>query len=169
MPHESIHPETEHTPELRFFNVDAMSNDEIVTLSRGLTGALDSADVGGGEQYRNIAGEMLIQLDADIRDLASRDPERVRNLVEQCMQSDKGADHELALGITPSLASYDYAFIRDVMISLLVDGLGGANEEALIAIPRMMRDRLTPDQVADFNAHLQARDQEPMTPARPEN
>ena len=135
-------------------------------LSRGLTSALDSAEVASGQQHRDIADGMLTQLDADLSGPAARDPERVRDLVDQCIQSDKGPDHELALGIGPSLVNYDYAFARDTLVSLYIDGLGGSDEGAMMAIPRLMRDHLTPDQVADFNAHLEARGWEPMTPDR---
>ena len=169
MMHEIPRPEIIHEPEARLFNVDAMSDDQIIVLARGLTGVLDSEEVGGGRRHGDTAVGMLTQLETDLSGLASRDPERVRGLVEQCMQSDMGADHELALGVAPSLAGYDYEFTRDTMISLLIDGLGGADEEAILAIPRFMRDQLTPDQVADFNAHLQARDHDPMHPAQPES
>jgi hypothetical protein len=168
MNHEIPRPETSHTPEISLFNVDAMSDEQIIVLSRGLTGVLDSEEVGGGRRHGDTAAGMLAQLDTDLSGLASRDPERIRGLIEQCVQSDMVADHELALGMAPSLVGYDYTFARDTLISIRIDGVGGAEEEAMMRIPRIMRDQLTPDQTADFNAHLQARGEEPVIPDGPD-
>jgi len=169
MTHEIPRPETNHIPEVPFFNVDAMNDEQIIVLSRGLTGVLDFEEVGGGQRHSDTAVGMLTKLETDLSGLASRDPERVRGLVERCMQSDMRADHELVLGVAPTLAGNDYSFTRDTMISLLIYGSELASEGAITAISRLMRDHLTPDQIADFNAHLRARDHDPMTPARSES
>lgn len=62
MTHEAPRPEIYRLLEAQLFNVDAMSNDQIVVLSRGLTSALDLAEVGGGQQNHNIAADMLTRL-----------------------------------------------------------------------------------------------------------
>jgi hypothetical protein len=177
MSHEGpAHQETEHTPEVRLFNVDAMSDDQIVALYRGLTGAMESeipgtfdSDAAGKDDRRGDAAvQLLEQLDADLSGLAGRDPERVKNLAEQCASSDRTADQELALGAAISLVHYDYPFTRDTLLALHLRGSDISGEGAFVAIPRLMRDELTPDQVADFNAHLGASGWEPMEPDPPE-
>ncbi len=166
--HEAARPEAYQTPESSIFNVEAMSDEQIILLHRGLTSAFDSEEVASGIRDKDIAEGMVSQLRSDFGNLASRDPERVKRLVEWCMHSDKGYDHEFAETIAPSLVAHDYPFVRDTLISLSIDGLEMASEGTFLTIPRLMRDHLTPEQVADFNAHLEVRGADPMSPARPD-
>jgi hypothetical protein len=168
MMHEAPRPETYQAPEASIFNVEAMGDEQIILLHRGLISAHDSEDIASGKHDRDVADSMLSQLRAELGALASRDPRRVRGLVEQSMQSDKGYDHEFAQRVAPSLLDYDYEFVRDTMISLSTDGSELASEGAYLAIHEEIRDRLTPEQVADFNAHLEARGEHPMQPDRHE-
>lgn len=144
-----------------------MSDDQIVMLYRGLTGVLDFGEL-GGLRHHEVVGGMLDQLRAGLGGLTSRDPERMRNLVEQCRQSEHTADQELASDVVPTLVHYDYAFTRDTLISLWFDGAEFASEGAYLKIPDLMRDELTPDQIADFNMYIQARGWDPVEPSRPE-
>jgi hypothetical protein len=177
MPNETPRPETYRTPETSIFNVEAMSNEQIVVLYRGLATIFDatldsdvmpnsstgSRDQQGYDVY-NAAGGMMDQLRADLRGLTPRDPERVKELVGKCAQSENEDDHDLAVEVVPSLLHHDYAFTRDTLISLLDSNLAG--DSVILIIPRMMRDQLNQYQIEDFNAHLQARGEEPMSPAR---
>jgi hypothetical protein len=152
---------------MRFFNVDAMSDEEIIVLHRGLwavaergnedTDAFDQMQVGDG---------LHEQVAAEVCDLASRDPERVKQLVARTMSSQEDHDQVLAAKAVPGLLSYDYVFTRDTLMSLSsagelgqrnrehTDGMVFAPETAEDEIGRFIRDdRLTPEQVADFQAH----------------
>lgn len=166
MNHEAAYPETSHTPEAQLFNVDAMSNEQIVVLYRGLYGIFVN-ETGEDEENSSTANDMLDQLEHELRELTTRDPERTKQLVADCMQSDRESDEDIASSVVRSLVHYDYTFTRDTLIAFLTDERLGP-EGAIISVPRLMRDDLTPDQIDDFNAHLQARGHDPIEPAAPQ-
>jgi hypothetical protein len=158
---EAPQPEIEHVPEAHLFNVGAMDDEQIMILSRGLT-AMMGVIVGPESNRGAVADDLLVQLDADLRDLISRDPERVRNLADRCAKSLNETDRELAVQILPGLLDHYYEFTRDTLISLCDDqdrphSEGLASDGAALAIHDLRQGRLTPDQVADFEAQLAAR------------
>jgi hypothetical protein len=163
-------PETSYVPETPLFNVDAMSDEQIIVLYRGLISIYESEEVMvEHSEHEGVADGILTRLEADLSDLTSRDPERVKNLVANCVESVNESDHELALNVVTSLVDYDYSFTRDALLSLSM-GSGHVSEGAdMRVIPRLMRDRLTEDQIADFNARLRAAGNEPIDPAQPED
>lgn len=147
-------PERELTPEGQFFNVDAMSDDQIVAMHRGLTAIFESDD-----PLSSQGDSLLDRLAADVRESASRDPERVKSLVHRCALSHNEFDRELAVDVAPALADFDYGFTRDVLVFLRVDNdrkesRGLASEAAMVTIPKLMRDHLSAEQIEDFNARL---------------
>ena len=151
-------------PEAGVFNVDAMEDEQILVLCR----ALDAAGAQGvpeGLSREGMAVELLEQLDADLRDLAARDPERVKNLMARCVKSPYESDREVAAGVLPALLDYDYEFTRDSLIFLRVDDgedrpseerKGRSNDGAAGTIHELRQTRLTPAQIADFDARLAA-------------
>jgi hypothetical protein len=97
-------------------------------------------------------------------------------LVDWLARSQEEVDRELAVEVVSALAEYDYEFTRDTLIFCRVDEdrpaaatRGLASEAAMTEIPRLMRDRLTPEQVDDFNTRLGAHgDWFTTRPARPD-
>lgn len=154
--HESTpRPERENPPYQRLFNVDVMSDEQILTLFTGM-------HKGAPGDPADTADPLFYQLSMSVRDLASRDPERVKFLLHRCEQSDDDVEHEVVGYTAQALIDYDYAFTRDALVSVYVgdahsrsysDVAHGASESA---IRLLMRDRLTPEQQADFNARIAA-------------
>jgi hypothetical protein len=154
--HESTpRPERENAPYQRLFNVDAMSDEQVLTLFSGIQGASrgDPAET---------ADPLFYQLALSVRDLASRDPERVKFLLHRCEQSDDDVEHQVVGYAAQALIDYDYRFTRDVLVSAFVGDAQNrshsevAQEASRSAIKILMRDHLTPEQAADFNARIAA-------------
>src|SRR5882672_583845 len=153
MEHGVQKPELEKTPESRLFNVDAMSDEEIVTLSRGLLAMFNEGP--GGEDFLDpsiIGDKLRDKLVSEVQDLGTRDPERVKNLAHKCARSQNEADQEFAAYVAPGIAHFDYDFARDVLVYLMLDpedqrnsiGWGPIREVARDKIAELMRDQLTP-------------------------
>lgn len=177
---EIMQPEHYRPPEAELFNVGAMSDDQIVAVYRGLITAFDTQDSQGldkrqqgGEVHdvHNVTAGLLDQLEASVSALTTADPERVKGLVSDCLQSEIEADHELALGVVSSLVHYDYAFTRDSLIFMQSQRhiASQITEGAFLMVPRLMRDHLSSDQIADFNATLEGHGLPSRQPARPES
>jgi hypothetical protein len=159
-------PERDSGPEVRLFNVDAMNDDQIIVLYRGVYSAGDIRASEARERgllgQVSVADELCDHLTAAVRDIAAHDPQRVRSLVEFCAHSSEKADRDFAACTVRSLAPHDYEFARDTLISFMLDErqqrrswdsvAEAAEDEASI----MMRDHTTAEQVADFNARLLA-------------
>lgn len=163
--------EREAAPESQVFNVDAMSDDQIIVLYRAFGEIAHSAASGdGGIEEEDIGIEsndavavgdgMWNQLVAGVRDLVARDPQRVRALMGRCVGSPVEIDREFAVEITPALIDYDYFFTRDTLVrtALYQDDLNSpsfsdARDSAWDQVAKLMRDRLTPEQVVDFQAY----------------
>lgn len=163
--------------------MDAMSDEQIVVLFRGLYLA-----EGEGNQDSDpfdqfvVASRIWGKVVDEVTDLASRAPERVRNLVAKCASSEDATDRDLAAFTAQSLVHYDYYFTRDTLISLIVDNFNlthatysYAAETARESIGYLMRDELTPEQAADFNDEYRRRGEHvvhvgyiPIEPALPE-
>lgn len=136
------------------FNVERLSDEEIISLHRALY------EVSGSDRK---ADSLWDDLTTDVRALASQSPDRVKNLVRRCSYPTGysiDVDQSFAAYVTPGLAQEDYTFTRDMLISLIAGNahqrnLGGcACELAENQLRLLMRDQLTPEQVADFNARL---------------
>ena len=178
MAHEASQPETSHTPETRLFNVDAMSDDQIVVLNRGMWAVADEI-IGDKLFTQEVDFFVHERVGDEVRGLAASDPARVKRLVERLTLSDVGVDHKLAAQVVPELIDFDYAFTRDTLISIYIGNTyeqmrvkhdpHDASETADDQISYLMRDHLTPDQIADFQRHAAFYDPDmPLEPARPD-
>jgi hypothetical protein len=151
-------PERENPPFERLFNVDLMSDDQVLTLFHGIYEGWAKSD----GLISETADPLFYQLALSVRDLASRDPERAKNLVQRCEQSNEDIDHRIVGYTAQALIDYDYAFTRDALISVYVgdaqqrSGSENAQDVAGHQMGILMRDRLTPEQAADFNARIAA-------------
>lgn len=144
-------------PEVRLFNVDALSDDEIVVLFRGISAAAnegyDEAELPFDQMHTGDG--LLDRLARDMRDLASRDPERVKGLVDRCARSGVVADEDLAASTVSALLPYNYEFTRDTLAFLHANAADGTvGESVFLEIHRLIDNELTPEQVADFDAHV---------------
>lgn len=174
MAEQAPRPERENPPYERLFNVDAMSDDQILTLFQGLyTGHGEASDMDPSE----TADPLFYQLALSVRDLAARDPERVKGLMHRCEQSSDDIEHQVVGYTAQALIDYDYEFSRDALISVYVgDAQQRSHSEtaqnaAGNQMKILMRDHLGPEQLADFNARIAA--YEPyewaqLTPAAPD-
>jgi hypothetical protein len=171
MTHEVPQPERENTPAAQLFNVDAMSDEQIIAVFRGLEGLEFPT-----REVADIVDGLFKQMAADMHDLVSRDPERVRNLVHRCEQSNDDASQLFSAYVAPVLVYYDYEFTRDTLISLSPIGEaarrnpgGIAGDIAQWETEDLMRDHLTPEQIADFQAHAALIDSGwPLEPSLPD-
>jgi hypothetical protein len=87
---------------------------------------------------------------------ATREPERAKSIIDRCANSEIPIDWDFAAMTASSLVDYDYPFVRDTLIKIInYPYVGAAPDLAEFkAIPRLMRDRLTDGQIADFNYHF---------------
>jgi hypothetical protein len=154
-------PERDNVIEASPFDVDAMDDDQIIVLNRGLS-AIGLVGRMEGDSFDEMLVGFNLQdrLLGSVRELTLRNPERVKNLVSQYARSAQTADREFVASTVCSLVHYDYEFTRDTLIFLMVDQARqeiswdtvceAAHDETRL----MMRDHMTQDQIADFNAHL---------------
>src|SRR5579859_1577099 len=107
-------PERDSAPESHLFNVDMMNDDQIVVLGRGLW-ALEEAEYQDDDSLDSLTiGEsMHEQLTREVRELALRDPERIKALVQRLEASSEDSDQEIAARAVPELVSFDYELTRD--------------------------------------------------------
>lgn len=148
------------------FNLNAMSDDQIIVLHRGLWSLSNLSSVlGEGENdafdqpsIGDQLGEVFFIKDAN--NLALHDPGRVKNLLEGCASSDVAADHALVARVVGSLVDYDYAFTTQTLLTLLTDPETGRRswddvaDTVQDAVRFLMRDHMTPDQIVAFNQEL---------------
>ena len=149
-----VQPERGYQPPEGLFNVDAMSDEQIVLMSRSFDAMARSLrDEPGNDDC--VYDNMFEGLAADVRGLAARNPERVKGLVRATIRSNCPSDQELASYVVPGLIDHDYYFTREALIYLYCDtGDSQASEAAYAAICKLAKERLTPEQRADFNACL---------------
>lgn len=146
--------EVERTPEVQLFNVDAMLYEQIIVLHRGL---MEVADRGRQESdtfdTMDIGDRMNEQLYPAVRNLATRDPERVKQIIEHGLASRVTADQELVGRTLESLVHYDWEFTRDTFVRFTVNKGhefdGDAAYAAHCRLSILMRDTLTPEQTDD--------------------
>lgn len=178
-PGEVPRPERVNPPFERLFNVDAMSDDQVLTLFQGIYAGHHGESSQHSDTYgelEDVSDPLFYQLALSVRDLATRDPERVKNLLHRCEQSSDEIEHDVVGYTAQALIDYNYEFTRDVLISVYVGdaqrrGLSAGSEgPSRNTIRILMRDRLTPEQAADFNARIAAHTDElwaPLEPAAP--
>ncbi len=140
------------------FNVDRLSDDDIVTLARALD-VLGHAASGDAESGDSDTSDYLFEaLAADVRALAERDPERAKALLQRNAVSEHDADLYLAAETAESLIAYDWPAARDALIAGCLNGGELSGEAAFLKAHHLADERrLTSDQVDDFNAHIFAR------------
>ena len=175
MAHETSRPEADKTTEAPLFNVDALDNEQIRVLYQALDAmAPVEEDMSLADETtrreREVGDALWEKLGVEVRDLASRDPERVKELVSHSAQGDK-TDREFAAVTANSLIDHDYSFTRDTLVALYVDESEWSSESSRMwaggAIARLMRDKLTADQIVDFNAQIGTYGRDKVTPAAP--
>ena len=156
MTHETPQPERERQPESGLFNVDSMTDEQIKLMGRSIDAtarSLREAEGGSDDAY----DRMWEALAADVRNLAERDPERVKNLIDEAARGSDPADRELAAATAPGLLDYDYGFTREALVYLFADEdrmAEAASETARSEMRKLAEGRLTPEQVADYNSRL---------------
>jgi hypothetical protein len=162
-------PERERNPEATLFNVDAMTDEQITVLRRGLNELSEAISQAENSNERNdeigVSDNLWERLADEVGGLVERDPERVRGMVQRLALSRYTDDRAFAGHVAPHLLDHDYEFTRDVLV-FLANGetmpndlitSAGSEEYDMDAIQRiavLMRDRLTPEQSADFNSRI---------------
>jgi hypothetical protein len=157
-------PEREQTPKPRLFNVDEMSDVQIIVTNRAIGfGAYWNPDEieADGFEAMTVADELHDYLAEAVRGLATRDPERVKQLAQRCLNSKNQDDLMFAAKFIEGLIEYDYAFTRDSLIWLLVsDEPNYADHDGWVdakdALERLANERLTPEQIDDFSRAMTA-------------
>ena len=164
MTHEVPTPEQERPLIPGMFNVEAMSDEHIAITYRALFdawGATGTSEVDADEfdAFRVVPESLAL----DVRNLAVRDPMRVRSLVQKLIATPNAADRNLAAETVESLLDFDYAYTRDALIYLDAHGSDGLDDNSWVTESARFRlwelrdSRLTPEQVADFNVRLDMR------------
>jgi hypothetical protein len=157
MQHEAAFPERSHTPDAPLFNLDAMSDREITVMYRGLAAAGDEIEESGEEPSHLNTGDGLLNfLTEEVRWVATRDPERVKGLVQGLAASEDDADRDFAARTARSLVHYDYEFTRDVLFQLMDEERADASEAAHFELNRIVGDGLAADQIAGLRADFVA-------------
>lgn len=137
------------------FNVDVMSDRQIYTVYTRLISIKSRLFEHPDDEP--FVDSLSDQLRSAVFDLANRNPDRVRNLVRTYTDDPTDGHHEFAAEMVPALLDHDYEFTRDTLISIAIgdawarsqDG-GIGHDTARDEIRYLMRDRLTPAQVADW-------------------
>lgn len=162
MTHESPQPEREGKPEKGYlFNVGKMTDEQIYATWHALITVEHPvrADL-------EVIGELADQLTSSVSTLADHDPERLQNMVRSYIDSGVETRRELAATITPALFECNYEFTRDVLIELAA-GEGAVRSDdfgktmADFYARLFMRDRLTSEQVADWQARYAQHNPDP--------
>ncbi|MBF6171293.1 hypothetical protein [Nocardia blacklockiae] len=109
------------------------------------------------------AAKLDAKLSYEVRDLTSRDPERVKKLVADCMNSEIASNWDLAVDIVDSLAQHDWPFTRDALVIMGVNPVMKIGDElaytGVVAgrkLSVLMRDELTPEQIDDLQERYRA-------------
>lgn len=162
MSHEVPNHEREGNRNIALFNVDVMTDDDIVVLYRGISTIADHHPHTTDQFDPTTTGDdMCDRLASEIRALAARDPERVKQLVHRAAFSVDSYDRSLAANSVVGLVQYDWEFTRDVIVHLAVDhdnprivGEGLHYESISDAINSLRNEVLDPEQLDDLNARL---------------
>ena len=152
-------PERESQVERNPFNIETMTNEEIIGLGRTLAAAADKLS---SEDEPPEAGQLEAiweSLQRAVRKLPSRDIERARRLLSEQMASGNPHDIEAAAEWVEGFLQYDYELARDTLIRIYTDGSLAGHEIAFEIIAQRLNGverQLTPEQRADFEAKLAA-------------
>lgn len=142
--------ETERTPEVRLFNVDAMSGEQVIVLHRALALAGDTSGPEGDiVNHSTVGDEMIAALHKEVMQLP---PERLWVVVKQCNLSKEAADWMLAAYAARRLAPQDQELAIETLFSIatiqhpdeMIDEL--ARDAAHDSLELLMRDQLTAEQ-----------------------
>lgn len=170
------HPaERERSPPEAFFNVDVMSDDQVVVLHRALFEAtIDFESPNAEFSPGDIVETMHWTLLGEARNMAEYDPDRVRRIAEWCGQSDESADWLLGAQAACGLVHMDYPYTRDTLVMYATDSKyhnSYLRQYAMYDIvSELMRDHMTPEQIEDFNTHAAASgERQPFSPALPKD
>ncbi|MFI2116337.1 hypothetical protein ACH489_17865 [Streptomyces rubiginosohelvolus] len=154
-----VWPELGHQALEGLFDVEKMSDDQIVMMVRSL-GAMAATLRDEAAENDAVCDSLFDGLAADVRNLACRNPERVKRFLGELARSENRYDRELAVTTAGSLIDYDYLFTREVMLHIHIDSLkhqihgDSVFDVSIEALASLVRNRLTPEQTADFNARL---------------
>src|SRR5579872_1043741 len=153
--------EIDQVREAGLFHLEEMTDTQITELYDALWRQSDYAAENGNRLgfERSTAADVLIgHVEADLRHMGTRDPERLRNLLGEYMEFD-GPWGRAVAGSVEVLFDYDYEFTRDALVSLYA----GADDFAHSAADRVLSSILTSEQVSverklDYEAALKAID-----------
>lgn len=151
-------PEMESVHETPLFDLDAMTDDEIIVTHRAITQLANAGPRSSdGFDAQFISDSLGDRLSRQVVELGARAPERVKAILARCLRSDLESDGELIPPAAAGIVSSNYELARDSLISYLVrPEVTYAPEIARGFASDMMRDSMTPEQVADFNSRYLA-------------
>ncbi|BCK57869.1 hypothetical protein NWFMUON74_56410 [Nocardia wallacei] len=135
-----------------------MTDEQIIVLHRGIGVAANRGEYREEDGFNAmVVGDSISEnIWMSLRQLAERQPDRVKRIVEKCANSDIEEDWDLPANAVSGLVDQDYPFVRDTLIRFITDrsyGTAIATDGAERAAEKLIRDRLTDGQIADFNYH----------------
>ncbi|MFJ3896849.1 hypothetical protein [Streptomyces sp. NPDC090083] len=130
-----------------------MSDEEIVMVYRGLDAVTDT-EISCEED--DLKQNLINRLCRELGDLATRDWERVKNLVSTAAQSENEIVGCFAVDVAAALVRTNYEFARDTLVALDV-----ARDDRSVQVSSQFCNLfqsgvLTPEQAADLEARLEA-------------
>ena len=144
----SASPEQSAHAQYELFNLDAMTNEQIATVGRAFASELDRHGDVGDYQRSELANEMAMLMDKDVEKLATSDPGRMRELIVMLEASEDPYDAELIGVWVARIGSVDYEFARDTLLRLYK-----MDSDSCAMGIGVLKDRITPEQKADLDAH----------------
>src|SRR5262245_23191139 len=106
-------------PERGLFDVDAMSDDQIVALGRALDREhLRLCDEGDLSDVSEVTAHLITSLGTEIGDMTARNPDRGKALLQRLAQSDNDHDLNVAINASIVLGLVDYEYTRDMLLSI---------------------------------------------------
>jgi hypothetical protein len=107
-------PQTERNP----FNIEAMTNEDVIETGRTLAAAADELD---DSPTATDLDDLWEELQRAVRQLPERDIDRARQLLSEQMASGNPHDLEAAAEWVEGFLEYDYELARDTLIRIYAD------------------------------------------------
>ena len=143
-------PERDTTPEYELFNLDAMTDEQVILTGRAYLGESDRLSECGDAESVSVAEDMADRLGTDLGRLALRNPERARGVITRLATAEVGDEHrvdrELAALWVPQLIAIDYEFTKRILLALQETDV----MDMAILVVQDLIGRSTPDQAADL-------------------
>jgi hypothetical protein len=143
-------PERDTSPEYRLFNLDAMTDEQIVITGRGYLAESDRLSNLADHQAMDAVDEVRELLHKDFGRLVHRNPERARRIISGLIVDMDGVAHrldrELAATLAPGIAPVDYEFAKQTLLRLCnTDAFDSA-----VSCGNALLECVTPEQAEDF-------------------